>query len=122
MLGDCCYNAYACDPDNKASCILTQTERVFDDVVTVTTVVDGKTETITSTEIFYPWPTVESRATPKGDVSGASSTTAAPAASGEQTTTATTAEATSSVPVKAAAGHVQASGMGVIGIVAAILV
>ncbi|KAK4206293.1 hypothetical protein QBC37DRAFT_138531 [Rhypophila decipiens] len=79
--GGCCYNAYGCDSENASQCTLTRTERVFDQVVTTTTVVDGKTETITTTKIMYPWPTVEPRVTPSGGPSqtgSASDTTDAP--------------------------------------------
>lgn len=89
--------------------------------MTTTTVVDGETETITSTSIFYPWQTVEARVTPSGDVPGAGSTTDAPGASDEETGTATsTAEVTSST-AKAAAGHVQVAGMGVQGVIGGIV-
>jgi len=70
--GNCCYSAHACDPNNVSQCILTQTERVFDQVVTTTTIVGSATQTITSTTIYYPWPTIEPRMTP------ASTTTQAP--------------------------------------------
>ncbi|EAQ83707.1 predicted protein [Chaetomium globosum CBS 148.51] len=74
--GNCCYNAYGCDPDNVSQCILTQTQRVFEVVRTSTTVVDGSTQTITSTTIDYPWPTVTPRATVEGTASSEETTTA----------------------------------------------
>lgn len=119
MVGNCCYGAYACDPANSAQCVLTKTERVFDEVKTTTTVVGDKTETITKTSYFYPWQTVEARVTPKGDVPDASSTTKAPDASGKVTTPASSAQVTTSA-IKAAAGRVQAAGMGVGGVIGGI--
>ncbi|KAM7213627.1 hypothetical protein V8F06_011013 [Rhypophila decipiens] len=79
--GGCCYNAYGCDAENASQCTLTRTERVFDQVVTTTTVVDGKTETITTTKIMYPWPTVEPRVSPSGGPSQTDSAVATASAS-----------------------------------------
>ncbi|KAM7185485.1 hypothetical protein V8F33_012372 [Rhypophila sp. PSN 637] len=79
--GGCCYNAYGCDSENVSQCTLTQTERVFDEVVTTTTVKGGKTETITTTSIMYPWPTVEPRVTPSGGASQTDSAVATASAS-----------------------------------------
>ncbi|KAK4448342.1 hypothetical protein QBC34DRAFT_465675 [Podospora aff. communis PSN243] len=135
--GGCCHNAYACNPDNASQCTLTKTERVFDEVVTTTTVVDGATQTITSTSIFYPWQTAEPRRTPgTGSVPSAtqplvtrSSRTSATATGTVSTVSSesparlsTSTQSTSTTASTAAAGHAQARIGGVIGgIVAGIL-
>lgn len=119
--GDCCYQAHACDPDNAKQCILTSTQRVFEQVETVTTVVDGTTETTITTSIFYPWPTVLPRETPKGSVAASDSasdspeTTPAPSATGSGSGSVTPAPTGTSSVETAAAGRVGAGIGGIVG-------
>ncbi|KAK0620070.1 hypothetical protein B0T14DRAFT_223493 [Immersiella caudata] len=105
--GGCCYNPYACDHNNVSQCILTQTQRVFDEIVTTTTVVNGATQTITSTSIFYPWGTTLPRTTP-----GANTT---PSATAPSATTPPSLTRPTSTVSTAAAGHVEARVGGVVG-------
>ncbi|KAH6623095.1 hypothetical protein F5144DRAFT_605620 [Chaetomium tenue] len=121
--GNCCYNAHACDPDNVSQCILTQTQRVFEGTETSTTVVDGTTQTITSTTLFYPWLTVTPRVTFQATASSEETTAAPETTAPEATTAPTTTEASSSISTGAAGGHAEARIGGVLGgILAGLLV
>jgi hypothetical protein len=120
--GNCCYNAHACDPDNVSQCILTQTQRVFDEVLTTLTIVDGATQTVTTTTIFYPWGTVLPRTTPNPKTDAETGTTAPETTTAPTATEATSTSSTSSTST-GAAGHLEAGIGGVIGgIVAGLLV
>jgi hypothetical protein len=91
---------------------------VFEDVETSTTVVDGSTQTITSTRLFYPWPTVTPRTTFEGTAYSKETTTAPEATAPEATTAPTTTEASSSLST-GAAGHMEARIGGVLGCILA---
>ncbi|KAK3298787.1 uncharacterized protein B0H64DRAFT_82332 [Chaetomium fimeti] len=121
--GNCCYRAYACDPDNVSECILTQTERVFDEVVSSMIIIGNDTQEFTSTTIFYPWPTITPRMTPEpvAESKTDSKTTTAPTTT--TTTTAPTEIQATSTLATGAAGHVEAHiGVVIGGIVAGLLV